>query len=43
VITAVSLGTTGSITSRNASRKTIPYAQPDASDTRWVKWLNKAR
>src|SRR4051812_48491327 len=38
VMTAVSLGTTGTIESKNASRKTIRYAQPDASATSWVNW-----
>jgi hypothetical protein len=33
----------GKTASRSASRNTIPYAQPDASETRFVKWLNKAR
>jgi hypothetical protein len=33
VITAVSLGTTGTTASSSASRNTIPYAHPEASET----------
>jgi hypothetical protein len=33
VMTAVSLGTTGRIASKYASRKTIRYAQPEAFET----------
>src|SRR5205823_15056496 len=37
VITAVSLGTIGTTASSNASRNTIAYAHPDASETSAVK------
>jgi hypothetical protein len=40
VITAVSLGTTGTSASRYANRETIRYAQPEAFETRSVNWLN---
>jgi hypothetical protein len=43
VMTAVSLGTTGSSASRNAKRKTIAYAHPDAPATSSLKWWNKPR
>jgi hypothetical protein len=42
VITAVSLGTTGTRASRYANRKTIRYAQPEAFETRSVNWLKIA-
>src|ERR671933_1466065 len=40
VMTAVSLGTIGTTASSNASRNTIAYAHPEASETSWVKWPN---
>jgi hypothetical protein len=42
VITAVSLGTTGTRASKYANRKTIRYAQPEAFETRSVNWLKIA-
>ena len=42
VMTAVSLGTTGTIASKYASRKTIRYAQPEAFETWSVNWLKIA-
>ena len=41
VITELSLGTTGTIASSNASTKMIAYAHPDASETSCVNWSNK--
>src|SRR5262249_26694433 len=42
VITAVSLGTIGTIASSTASRNTIAYAHPEASETSWGKCWNMA-